>query len=53
MSLVAFCKLEMLKMKNGLNHFALKAQLYTKAMALAIAELRRNAVGGQLTLNFA
>lgn len=53
MSIVAYCKLEMLKMRNGLNHFALKAQLYTKAMALAIAELRKSAFGVQLTLNFA
>lgn len=53
MSIVAYCKLEMLKMKNGLNHFTLKAQLYTKAMALAIAELRKSTIGIQLTLDFA
>jgi transposase len=53
MSLVAYCKLELLKIKNGLNHFAFKAQLYTKAMALAINELRNDANGIQLKFNFA
>lgn len=53
MSLIAYCKLELLKVKNGLNHFAFKAQLYTKAMALAINELRNNKAGIQLQFNFA
>lgn len=53
MSLIAYCKLELLKVKNGLNHFAFKAQLYTKAMALAINELRNNKLGIQLKFDFA
>lgn len=53
MSLIAYCKLELLKVKNGLSHFAFKAQLYTKAMALAINELRNNKIGVQLQFNFA
>lgn len=53
MSLIAYCKLELLKVKNGLNHFAFKAQLYTKAMALAISELRTHKLGSQLQFNFA
>jgi Transposase DDE domain len=42
MSLIAYCKLELLKIKNGLNHFAFKALLYTKAMATVMNQLRYN-----------
>ena len=38
-SIYAFVKLEKLKMKTGLNHFALKAKLYLKAMRASMEEL--------------
>lgn len=53
MSLIGYCKLEMMKMQRGLNHFALKAELYTKAMVIAMQEFRKANVGIQLKLNFA
>ncbi len=53
MSIIAYCKLELIKVKNGLNHFAFKAQLYTKAMALAINHLRNSNLGEQLKFDFA
>ena len=53
MSLVGYCKLELIKMKKGLNHFALKATLYTKALMAAFQELRKQSVGIQLQFNFA
>jgi len=40
MSLIAYCKLELLKINNGLNHFAFKALLYTRAMAIIIQNLK-------------
>lgn len=36
----AYFKLELLKMKTGLNHFALKAKLYLKALQTSMDELR-------------
>lgn len=46
-SIVAYCKLEFLKMKTALNHFALKHKLLIRANQVAWAELRnfRAAVG--------
>ncbi|MBK2238655.1 hypothetical protein IBE65_07545 [Francisella philomiragia] len=38
-SLVAFCKLEMLKIKTSLNHFALKYKLLVRSNAIALKEL--------------
>lgn len=53
MSLVGYCKLELFKMKKGMNHFALKATLYTKAMMAALQQLRLYEVGVQLKFDFA
>ena len=53
MSLVGYCKLELFRMKKGLNHFALKAKLYTKAMMAAFQEMKRLSVGIQLEFDFA
>ena len=53
MSLIGYCKLELFKMRKGLNHFALKAKLYTKAMMAAFQEMRRLSVGVQLKIDFA
>jgi len=53
MSLVGYCKLELFKMRKGLNHFALKATLYTKAMIAAFEEMKRLSVGIQLQFDFA
>ena len=39
--LVGFCKLEMLKLKTSLNHFAIKYKLLLKANQAAIKELKR------------
>ncbi|NRB11083.1 MAG: transposase [Rickettsiaceae bacterium] len=39
-SLVAFCKLEMLKVKTNLNHFAIKYKLILKANLTSLQELR-------------
>jgi len=39
-ALCAFIKLEMLKSKTSLNHFALKAKLYTSALQVAFSALR-------------
>lgn len=39
-SMVAFCKLEMLKLKEKVNHFALKHKLYMKAIKAAFQELQ-------------
>lgn len=39
-SMIAFCKLEMLKVKEHLNHFALKSKLYIKAVKAAFEELQ-------------
>jgi hypothetical protein len=40
-SMIAFCKLEILKFKEGLNHFALKPKLYIKAIQAAFVELQK------------
>ena len=40
-SLVGYCKLEFLKMKTNLNHFALKYKLILKANQMAYLELRK------------
>jgi hypothetical protein len=53
MSIIAYCKLELIKVRNGLNHFAFKAQLYTKAMALAINSFKNNNLRIQLKFDFA
>ena len=53
MSLIGYCKLELFKMRKGLNHFALKAKLYTKAMIAAFQEMKRLSVGVQLKFDFA
>jgi len=39
-SMIAFCKLELLKLKENLNHFALKSRLYLKAIKAAFDELQ-------------
>ncbi len=38
-SMIAYCKLEVLKIKEKKNHFAIKAQLYLKALKAAYQEL--------------
>lgn len=40
LSLVAYVKLEWLKQKSGLNHFAMKAKIYISAQKAAYKELR-------------
>jgi DDE superfamily endonuclease len=40
-SIYAFFKLEQLKLKHQLNHFALRSKLYLKALQASFAELRR------------
>jgi len=40
-SLIGYCKLEFLKMKTNLNHFALKYKLILKANQMAYLELRK------------
>lgn len=40
-SMIAFCKLEILKLKEGFNHFALKSKLYLKAIQAAFIELQK------------
>lgn len=39
-SMIAYCKLEVLKFKEGANHFALKKRLYFKAIQAAYKELQ-------------
>lgn len=39
-SMIAFCKLELLKLKENANHFALKSRLYLKAIKAAFDELQ-------------
>jgi len=51
--LIAFIKLEKMKVNKKLNHFAMKSILYTKAMEKALAEIKKLKVGTQLKLNFA
>jgi len=40
-AMIAWMKLELLRLKEGSNHFALKAKLYTKALEAAYLELQR------------
>jgi len=40
-AMIAWMKLELLRLKEGSNHFALKAKLYTKALEAAFLELQR------------
>lgn len=40
-SMIALCKLEILKLKENTNHFALKSRLYLKAIKAAFDELQR------------
>jgi hypothetical protein len=40
-SIYAFFKLELLKLKHQLNHFALRSKLYIKALQASFAELQR------------
>ena len=40
-SIYAFFKLELLKVKHQLNHFALRSKLYIKALQASFAELQR------------
>lgn len=39
-SIIAYCKLEMLKIKTGLNHFAIKYKLILRANQIAMQELK-------------
>lgn len=39
-AMIAFCKLELLKLKEKVNHFALKSRLYLKAIKAAFNELQ-------------
>jgi len=39
-SIIAYCKLEMLKIKTNLNHFAIKYKLIIKANQIAMRELK-------------
>lgn len=40
-SIMAYCKLEFLKIKTSLNHFATKYKLLVKANQMAFAELKK------------
>ncbi len=40
-SIIAYCKLEFLKVKTCLNHFALKYKLLLKANQIAFLELKK------------
>ena len=42
-SMLAYCKLEMLKFKTGLNHFAIKYKLIIRANQIAMQELKNMA----------
>ena len=37
--MIAYCKMEILKVKKNTNHFALKTRLYQKAIKAALEEL--------------
>lgn len=51
-SVMAFVKLEVLKVKKEVNQYALKSKLYLKGMQSAFDELRNIKAGVQLDLNF-
>ena len=40
-SIIAYCKLELLKVKTSLNHFALKSKLLLRSNQIAFQELRK------------
>lgn len=40
-SMLAFVKLELLKLKSGINHFALKSKLFINATKAAIEQLQK------------
>lgn len=40
-SVIAYCKLEMLKIKTHLNHFAIKYKLIVRANQIAWQELKK------------
>ena len=40
-SIISYCKLEMLKIKTNLNHFAIKYKLIVKANQIALMELKK------------
>lgn len=40
-SFMAFCKLEVLKIKSAMNHFAIKRKLLLKANIASLDELRK------------
>ena len=42
-AMIAYCKLEMLKFKTGLNHFAIKYKLIIRANQIAMQELKKMA----------
>ncbi|HHY7016762.1 TPA: IS701 family transposase, partial [Legionella pneumophila] len=42
-SIIAYCKLEMLKIKTKLNHFAIKYKLIIRANQIALKELKNMA----------
>jgi hypothetical protein len=42
-AMIAYCKLEMLKFKTGLNHFAIKYKLIVRANQIAMQELKNMA----------
>jgi hypothetical protein len=42
-AMIAYCKLEMLKFKTGLNHFAIKYKLIIRANQIAMQELKNMA----------
>ena len=42
-AMIAYCKLEMLKFKTGLNHFAIKYKLIVRANQVAMQELKNMA----------
>ena len=44
-SIIAYCKLEFLRMKTNLNHFALKYKLIVRANQMAFQELRKMRAG--------
>ena len=42
-AMIAYCKLEMLKFKTGLNHFSIKYKLIVRANQIAMQELKNMA----------
>ena len=52
-SMVAFFKLEMMKQKNNLNHYAMKSQIQWSALKAAFKKLRELKPDYQLSFDFA